>query len=368
MVSTAVRLLEDSAMRHRLRVTLCFGTLLVGHATAALAEPTGHWRTASADEQRIAWVSDDLLDGVLDKLDKKPSTPNAGTTTPAPAPKQPAPIVGKLTQKSLEEPINVALRASYCRNALPSLPRSATADEAAAAKQTLIKWESVEHMAMFWTAVYGGFSLIDVFDQHGGSSAFTPQELKNTIVVSCQHDLTFLYANLPRTIQEVYQRDVGSINWQRRAALPMPVKTRDTSVLTGWCETIIGESRPAMREKPGFFGHATNTPAGMSAVKRSSEALAAASVYWQKTADAVMSGTNGLDRAGILIGRDTARRARQIIVGAVKKPDQQSRALSSWLITETNLCANLASGGSQNAGLAIPPPPAAARNTLKASP
>lgn len=344
-------------MRTISSITLILSILMLGGAF-----------TAQASEQHLAWVSDDLLDGVLEKLDKKPNNPNAGTTTPAPATKQPAPIAGKLTQKSLEEPINVAMRASYCRDALQPLSHSTTADQATAAKQAVNKWETLQNMGMFWTAVYGGFSLIDVFDQHSGSSAFTSQELKNAIVVSCQHDLAFLFANLPRTIQEVYQKNVGATNWQRRNALPLPVKTRDTSVLTGWCETILGESRPAMLEKPGFFGHATTTPAGMSAVKRSSEALATASGYWQRTADAVMNGTNGLDRAGILIGRDAARRARQIIVGAVKKPDQQDRALGSWLITETNLCAYLASGGSQKAGLAIPPPPSTPRPTPQVAP
>ncbi len=330
-------------------ITLITGILMFGGAPAA-----------QASQQHIAWVSDDLLDGVLDKLDKKPSTTNPGTIAPAPATKQPAPTAGKLTQKGLEEPINVAMRASYCRDALQPLTRSTTSDQAADAKQVVSKWEAAHHMAMFWAAVYGGFSLIDVFDQHGGSSVFTPQEQKNAIVVSCQHDLTFLLANLARTIQEVYQKNVRQINWQRRRALPMPVKIRDTSMLTGWCETILGESRPALREKPGLFGYETNTPAGMETVTRSSGALAAASGYWQRTANAVMNGTHELDKAGILIGRDAARRAREIIVSAVKKPDQQDRALGSWLITETNLCANLASGGSQNAGLAIPPPPARA--------
>ncbi len=337
-------------MRTISSITLILSILMLGGAF-----------TAQASEQHLAWVSDDLLDGVLEKLDKKPSNPNAGVSPQSPATQQPASTAGKLTHKNLQEPINVAMRASYCRDALQPLSHSTTADQASAAKQAVSKWETLQNMGMFWTAVYGGFSLIDVFDQHGGSSAFTSQELKNAIVVSCQHDLAFLFANLPRTIQEVYQKDVLRINWQRRRALPTPVKTRDVSVLTGWCETILSESRPAMREKPGFFGYATNTPGGMSAAKRSSEALAAASGYWQSAVDKVMDGTNGLDKAGILIGRSTAQRARQIIVSAVKKPDQQNRALSSWLVTETNLCANLAGGGAQNADLAIPPPPAAAR-------
>lgn len=354
-------------MRHKSCVALCFGTLLASYAFTSQAEPTGRWRGTPANEQRLAWVSDDLLDGVLDKLDKNPSKTDPGASKQAPVTKQPAPTAGKLTQRSLEEPINVAKRASYCRNALPPLSRSATADQAATAKQALAKWETVQHMAMFWTAVYGGFSLIDVFDQHGGSSAFTPQELKNAIVESCQHDLTFLYANLQRTVQEVYQKNVGTTNWERRKALPIPVKTRDTSVLTGWCDTILGESRPAMREKPGLFGYATNTPAGMDAITKSTDAIVVASGFWQRTANEVMDGTNDLDKAGILIGRDAARRAREIIVSAVKKPDQQARALGSWLITETNMCANLASGGSQNAALAIPPPPSAARSTPRSA-
>lgn len=281
-------------------------------------------------------------------------------------------VAGKLTLQGLQEPFNVANRSSYCLDALMTSTgapggRTATAED----KDAIRKWRTARRMSIFWAAVYGGFSLVDLHDQNAG--VHVPGGLKVQVpddtLGSCASDLEFLRANLPRVIQDVYQKNVQAVNWQRRAYKTEPVHTRDIPLVAGWCETILNESRAAVRERPVMFGYRSDSANHVAGLTRVTARLSAAADYWRRVGSEIEQNANGLDaldKVGYAAGGDNARQTRRMLVESVNNPQGQERALGSWLVTESNMCAMIADPDSQD--IAMPQPSAGTANRSPAAP